>query len=372
MVQGLKRAPVFGLVCALYWVLLTPGAFAQGKQAPWELLESARIAYEQNEFGNALALSNSARAAHELALTRDIGVLKRALSAGEVKKAGDDIGAVYAVLQKRSELSALGILDDIFLNYPKDFFNSSISNLLGWMEKRLAYPECDLLLGEIYEAEGEYGIAEDWYLKAWKNAAILDVPDQRYTILYRLASLASRQGNTVMQRDYLLMVLADDTLFNEDGTDSGLLQAMKRTVGNPGMGVSKLFLMYRHRAYTCLEAYTIVASLYGKGAFRNTDRSLSMGLAAGIIGVTRLEEALKRGDIHFEYTGLEKLLLEASTDPQVRKAAEQSGVWNALYACADSLSGAGMRAQASEILRLLALYATDPLIAKRSKNHEAY
>lgn len=329
----------------------------------WRKLEQGFLAYDKGELGEALLFCEQAKVIHTAEISAFTANLKKSLSSSEVKKAGDDIMGIYAVLEKRNESVAAGIINSVLLNHKVEDFGKSMKELLSWLEKRLVYPEADFLTGKIYEAEGENSLALAYYEKAWENRDFLDIPDERFTLAYRMADLSLNMKNVWAQEQYLFLVLLDDEVFGKPGMESPTLQAMLHIIKDD-ITTEKFFKLYRHAYYTGLKAYQDLAALYYSS--NNLDRALPVAVLASTISVTRLDEALKQVDFEYVYANFSDLLIRTGKNNAISGWAKEIKLWDSFLLLARILYDSGERQQAVSIWTALAGYCPDKVTARKS------
>lgn len=156
---------------------------------PWHLLEQGKIAYEERDFGEALLLFRQACEMHKTLVTAQYDYLLP--RSNPIKyELPEILFLMYRVLENRQDYAACTILDGIFLIHPPAYFDKSISTLLVWLKKSDVYPECDYLIGKVYELEGELSEARRFYQAAWEAREFLYIPDMRFEIIYSLAQIS--------------------------------------------------------------------------------------------------------------------------------------------------------------------------------------
>lgn len=176
----MKKLPVVSFVVFLSVALYAQQSSVSSAEYPWHLLEQGKVAYEAREFGEALLLFGQAREMRKTQIAAQYDYLFAALKPQQVRAAGDLIADVYRVLEKRQDYEACAILDKIFLTHPPAYFNKSISALLDWFRRSGVYPECDYLIGKVYELEGELSQSRRFYQEAWEAREFLYIPDMRF------------------------------------------------------------------------------------------------------------------------------------------------------------------------------------------------
>lgn len=328
-------------------------------------LDNASVSLERGEYGEALAACENARLRHRKIIERYIAVLNASLSPGEVRRAGDDIAIVRDVLVKRNDVEAVEIMDSILQKHPSSFFSKSMSRLVDWLGRRIVIPEADMISGEIYESEGEYGMALAAYREAWIHRDFLDIPDKRFHILYRMADISDRTGDQAAREQYLLLVLTEDPLFGKPGDESPSLKAMIRTISE-GPDTDKFFSLYRHRNALGLKAYQDLATFYYRDSDGRLDRALPVALISAVISVSLLEDAVTRTDFEYEYKGLPDLFRSCSAHAEVIAWAERIKIWDSFLLAAAVLHDSGRRSQALALWSDLARYCPDGITARKA------
>lgn len=321
------------------------------KERPWHLLEQAKIQMEKGEFGLALHLTNKARDIHKEQMEAKYSYMFNALKPKRVELEGDNISEVYAILNKREDHDACKILDEIFLTHPPVFFDKSISKLMSWLEKRKAFPETDYLTGRIYFAEGDYEQAMHYYKEAWNFHNFLEIPDERFNIIYALADTSKLLRKYDEQEKYLLLVLTEDPIYGTTNLESDALQAMIKTISSEKT-TEKFFLLYRNRNPIALKAYMDLTEIYLEAG--KNRRALATAVLASIITITNLDDLISKDDYNYKYTEFTNLLHRLNRRQDVILWAEKQNFWRAFMNLADSLSKNGNIEQALYLYSKLA------------------
>lgn len=155
-----------------------------------KLYLEAQIAFDAQDFGQALKLIELAKKMRKERIDWELMTLKNSFKPAEVKYAGDSLVTIKSVLSGKQDYDAINIIDSYLRFYGAERFADSARTLLAFIETQYPYPEADFMAGRIYRLEGEYAFAHKFYSQAYKDAAVLDVPDEKYDILYALADNA--------------------------------------------------------------------------------------------------------------------------------------------------------------------------------------
>ena len=331
----------------------------------WLILEQGNVAFDKGELGDALANAQKAQNMHKEEIVSSVSILEKALSPAEIKKEGDDIQSVRTMLEKREDTAAVEIVDSILQKYPSSFFGDSVQKMLEWLRKNEAYPECDILTARVYEAEGEYDLAAEYYDTAWKNRDLFDIPDDSITLAYRIADLAERIGKYGIAEDYLKKILETDPVFGKDALGSPTLQAMLRTLKTEKT-IDKFFSLYRHDNFTGFKAmYTLAAFYYSKSG--RAERAIDVAALAACTAMTWLIEGLQKYDPAYVYSDLPDLLTRTGNYQELVDWAERNNLYQTLFLLAEILSDRGYRDQSVHLWTVMAMNSPDPDIAQLSK-----
>ena len=122
-------------------------------------LNSAQIAFENQNYGEALKLAEEAKQIRKERNRYEISLLENSFKPAEVKYAGDSLADTLKVLADRQDYDAIEIIDwysKIVRNFD---FNDSKNKFMDYLREISEYPEADYLIASIYKLEGEYEFA---------------------------------------------------------------------------------------------------------------------------------------------------------------------------------------------------------------------
>lgn len=359
----LTRSRALALAIAVALCAINAQAEAVLADDDWKVLDSAGYAFERKEFGEALRLADKARSIHVAKYDKAKAILSKSVMSPEVKKAGDDLIGVYKALTKRSDNTATAVLDGIYLTKDPFFFGNSLSRLFTWLTERREYPEADILTGKVYEAEGEFNVAINFFKKAWDKRSDLDIPDDRFTIAYHLADIAEQQGEFGSQEENLLLVLLDDEVYGAPGKESTTLQAMVRSIKtDPTM--TKFFMLYRHDRLVALKAYQDLARCYERDG--RIDRAYPVAVLAACASMTALAKTLQTEDFQYTYTTFEDLVRQSASRRKVVQWATDNDVWESFLLLSSIMWKSGDYEQATGLWNCLASFCPDATIARKA------
>ncbi len=332
----------------------------------WDIMNRARIAYEQGDLGDALALCEDARTLHEKAITEYVQKLNTAVTATVLQESGGEILSARKILAERNEIDAVSIIDMVLGIHDEKDFNNSIDELVQWLKKRSAYPDADILTGDVYSAEGEYALAREFYLKAWQQHEFLKFPGDRFDLCYRLADIARIRGNFGEQEQYLLLVLTEDPVFGKPGEESSSLLAMKRTL-ETSSDAEKFFSLYRHQNTVALKAYQDLTKFYYFRSGKRFAPAFSTATLASVISITILDDFLANKLVDYEFTSFTDILEKSAMFPDILEEANKLALWDSFIDLAIILGDSGFNGPALNILNDLAVACPEQSISLKAQ-----
>lgn len=282
----------------------------------------AQIAFDRQDYGLALKLVERAKAARKQKVKWEVYTLENSLKPAEVKRAGDFIPDILPVLSERQDYDALEIFSRYEKLYTMDFFENSAKKLIAFIKNRTEFPEADYLSGCVYQLEGEYSVAEQLFLKAFEFSSILDVPDEKYDILYSLADISFTKKNFEKYEEYLVLIISQDKAFK----NNRLIDAMKSTIRSVKSDcMEKFFLMYRTENFRLLNAYFLLSEYYQEK--NEKDRALTTAALGALTGFSKVYDVVSKRNPEFEYAGLSSLFIEACKYTDIVEWGIKNNVW---------------------------------------------
>ena len=310
---------------------------------------NAQFAYENQEYGKALKFAEDAILYKKEQLKADYETISRSIAAREVKKAGDDIDNIIPVLTERDEYDVINLIQTY---NSKGIFDNSISKVLEYIKNQEEYPEAQKLIGDIYKIEGEYQLAEEYYLKALENASVLDIPDDRYEIIYLLAELSRMQRNYDLMEIRLLNIIGKE----QNTRNMILAKSMRSTVSkNNAAAIEKYFTMYRAQDYFCLRAFYELAEYYL--SINELDKAFNYSSVAVITGFTKVYNVVSKRDIDFEYENLPAFLDIIPYHQDIVNWGNDNDVWRSFNLFCEICGRCGYENFSAELLKILAFHS---------------
>jgi len=279
--------------------------------------------FNSNDYGTALHCAEDAITLRKMQMEKQIKVLTNALSARAVKKEGDSIHAVLAILGERGEKESIAIIKYYLEKKGEEYFDDSVNNVMEYIKGSIAFPEAHKLIGDIYKLEGEYDFAENYYQLALKNADVLDIPDERYEILYMLAEISRLNNDLPKMETRLLNILVEDSVFKDEILWGAMEQTIKRdTEGS----MEKFFTLYRTNSYNSIRAYKELAEYYANAG--ENEKALHFAALNVLTGFSRIMEILQdRGDTDFEYVNLADFFAKIKPYYDIQQWAIDNKIW---------------------------------------------
>lgn len=308
--------------------------------------------FENKNYGDALKYSEFAILYRRQLIEKQIESLKTSLTSRQVQTAGDEIDSILEILIERKENVSVEIIDYYLKRKGIEYFDNSMQNLLTYLQESLLFPEAQKLIGDIYRLEGEYDFAETYYLLALENASVLDIPDQKYEILYLLAQISRLQNDFDKMEVRLLNLLVEDKNYR----DKNLISSMKRTIKSSKKGImEKFFTLYRADSYIFIDAYNQLAEFYYKN--QELSKALEFACLSAITSFSKISEILEERNLDYEYSTFSKFLQEASFYDDVVEWGKTSSAWKSFNILAKYAKENGCTTFARELLVSLAQFS---------------
>ena len=319
-----------------------------------KLLRLSRIEFDNGNYGEALRLANEAKAARGEIVAWEADTLAYAMKPREVQRADGVLTDVLAALKKREDYDAAEIVERYVGKKMIGFFHNSAPALVSYVSTRFSFPEADRLIGRIYALEGEYALSKQYLMNAWESAALLDVPDERYDILYELSDIAFIEKDfDDYEKDLLLIVKSDSLLKNKAFEDAFALIVQNREAGS----MEKFFTLFRSDDYTALAAYFKLASYYNERGV--SDKALRAFALGTLTGFTKMYNTVKARNPEFEYENLSSFFTEAARFSDIVDWTSSQGIWKGFSDFADCVREAGNERFAFDLYAALASSAPD-------------
>ncbi|MBQ0166002.1 MAG: hypothetical protein KBT02_02695 [Treponema sp.] len=297
----------------------------------WKMLDNAQRAYDEGDVMKAMKLAENARQARIEEFTNAASTMETALIPTAVQRRGDLIPDVRKIWEERKESQAIAILDNALLLHTEEDFNNSITAVCEWYRSRIAYPEAEYLLGKLYMLEGEYDIASDFFRQAIDHSDVLDIQDEKISILYDSAYLDELRNDMNGFEEKLLQIMEynpDYVEYITSRSSNSYLDAIIRATRR-NFTPDKFFLLYRSEYYDTISACIDLASYYSEMGYN--DKAFPVSVLAVLTSFTRIYSILKSRNVKYVYTTVEGFFDEAAKHSDVQKWMKDNKVWNSFY-----------------------------------------
>lgn len=346
------------IAITIFCLMFTAVLFAAPKKPavinPEMAYRKAVTAFDSGDYGKALKYSEDAILYKKQKVENELELLKNTLSPKQVQAAGDDIEKVLYVLNERNEKESIKIINNYLKIKGLEYFESSIQNLLNYIASTKVYPEAQKLIGDVYKLEGEYAYAEEYYRMALDNKDILDVPDEKYEILYMLSDISRLKNDNEQLEVRLLNILTEDKSFKDQTLQRAILRTVKQDKKD---SVEKLFTLYRANSYYSLKAYNELTEYYYKQG--EQDKALTFAALFAITSFSKIYETIELRNFAFEYENLGTFLQEASFYNDIVKWGSDNYVWKSFNILARYANEYGYTTFAKELLKVLVQYSPE-------------
>lgn len=312
----------------------------------------ALIYFENQQYGTSLKYAEDAIRLKKESVTKEVNKLEKSLATREVKAAGDEINKVIKALEARDEHDIAQIVEYYVQKKGIKYFENSIKKVIEYIKTQEQYPEAEKLIGDIYKLEGEYSLAESFYRKALEYSEVLDVPDEKYTILYLMADLSRLSGNKNEMEVRLLNITSKETIEKRNMLVNSMVNLIKKDKADT---VNKFFAMYRFEDYYSLNAYCQLAQYYKECG--ELDKALGFSSLAVITGFSKMDYVISKRELNYEYKDIESFLDNIANYNDLVEWGETNNIWKSFDLLCELSSQVGAKTFSVDLLRVLARYS---------------
>lgn len=328
----------------------------------FKLLKNAQNYFELGDYGKALSEAEQAKENRIQQCKYDLYVLQNLQRYEYVRRAGDGISDILPVLKEHTQNEAFNLISSYIKKYGSERFQNSYSSLINFIEEHKVYPEADFLIGKVYRLEGETGLAEKYYLQAYKAENLLDVNDVKYEILYELADLCAYSGDKTEYEKYLLLILKDSRFYVDEAFMNSISRMIKQ---NKAENVEKFFIMYRCDEYFTIRALNLLTTYYIETS--DNEKALKCAALGSITALTRMEEILKDRMHLYKYTSFVDLLKKCSKYPDIGRWGNTNGVWELFYNLGEIANTMTFTEFSNSLFKILAENPIEPYYQNMAK-----
>ena len=198
------------------------------------------------------------------------------------------------------------------------------------------FPEAEMAIGDVYLEEGEWELARRQYEKAYNERNAFYVPNSRYDVLYKLASLFESQELYNQMEDDLGLIIADDKSYAETATSRLRTQVEKNYFEK---GIDRVLLLYTFEDTFAAAAHSKLGWFYYRtGRF---SPSVSHLLYSVLYHVSQIKTYLEESDAEYQFSTLEELLASTQRSKELLDYATAVGLFKDLYYLAGAAYAVG-------------------------------
>lgn len=314
----------------------------------------AKSFFLNKEYGKALDKCEEAITFRKENVLEEVSIITEALKPKQVQRAGDDLAAVLKVLNERNEKRPISVINKYIKLKGEDYFENSISKLISHIQQKEHYPEVYKLIGDIYKLEGEYKFAEDYYKKALDNSNVLNIPNDRFELLYSLAEISEINEDYKRMEIRLLNILTDDSTYKNKALSKALLNTV---VSNKKDCFEKFFELYRGNNYFSLKAYSKLSDYYY--SIQDYDKAFNFCALNVITSITKIQEVISSRDIAFEFKNIENLLYHVQYYDDIIKWGNDNEIWSSFNLLAKITKELGNIDFTEKLLKVLAQFSPE-------------
>ena len=324
-----------------------PRRIQKGHEA-WRSYKKAQTAFESNDYSKAIEYAEEARSIRKQDAAWQTHILENTLKKARVRRAGDELDRVIPELKELGYNDAIEIIASHTEKLGAQYFNNSYSGVVDYISIYAHYTEADYLLGKVYRLEGEFEVALRYMKEAYDYAVNLDVPMEKYDLLYDLASLSYDLGKFDDFEKYSLAIVVD----NEYYSDKAFMRSLKRIIDMDSQeAVDKFFLLYRCNNDLALKALIDLSEIYR--TIGESEKTLKCSSLASIIAVSKLEYIIGQRINDYEFRGIGDLLIKCQRYEDIVKWGNENNIWKLFCNFAESAASDGKVVFARNLLRTL-------------------
>jgi tetratricopeptide (TPR) repeat protein len=256
---------------------------------------------------------------------------------GMVPIMGQDTGDPAWILFEKGKLA-----------YQKRDYGLAMKYYQEAIQKSAMFPEAEVAIGDIYYLEGEFTLAEMQYEKAYRIKNAFYIPEDKYAVLQKLASLHESQENYRAMEEDLLSILADDAQYS----DPKWTQLRAQIEDNfYKKGLDHVLKLYQFETYFSILAHGKLGWFYYKtGRIGNAIQHLLFALIAI---KSELTQSLRDLDSDYEFETLSDVFRIERGNAEITKYLQSMEAFRCLYYLASSVWSSPYTGRAMEIWKLL-------------------
>ncbi|MFO8063170.1 MAG: tetratricopeptide repeat protein [Spirochaetota bacterium] len=222
-------------------------------------------------------------------------------------------------------------------------FGDALQRYREALSARRPFPEAEAGLGRVFEAEGNYNLAERQYKKALEDVDDFYVAEERYSVRYYLADLYRNQERRKNYEETLSSIAEDDPQFSADHDppyrellpDILTRENLEDRPQEPRLDV--LLRLYRLDANFAHRAHLELGeALLANGQFSPAVDHLAF---ASVGALSAMFEVLRRETYDYELESAVALIEDALAEESLRRFIGEAEPFKSLYRLGGALWG---------------------------------
>ena len=237
-------------------------------------------------------------------------------------------------------------------------FGEALSLFRDVKKREGVYPEADLWIGLVFEADAEIELAIKQLEMAYEDRNQLFVLAEQYTILYKLAELHKRHGDYLAYEERLKEIIKDDEDYN-----SVRMEVLVRVLQEKGF--DGLLKLYRFSSDFSIEAHLRLGTFLHESG-RNP-QGVNHLLFAVITVLSRGIEFLRTEDPEYSFKDTSSFFSLAGEYRELDNYFTTSGLFPGIYVLAKALNDTGHVSSARSLFKIVAEHCSDGTLKQRAR-----
>lgn len=337
-------------------VFIQFGVYAQKNQNADYIItfRNAQKYYDAKDYGNALKAAEDSILYKKNQINSEVKRLETSLDSRDVKSVGTKIDKVLLKLEERGEKDCIQIINKYLKKYGVSYFENSITNVVNFIKTQEKFPEAEKIIGDIYKLEGEYTFADEYYRKAIEHADVLDIPDEKYEILYTMADLSRLTGDKSKMEQRLLTITGKQNVER----NNILIKNINNTINkNNKNALNKFFELFRSDDYYSISAYALLSEYYEDEGY--LDKAIGYCSLAIITGFTKMDSIICKRNLTYSYTNVQDFFEELQNYEDLINWGTTNKIWSCYNRLASLCEKKGCNTFALELYRILSKYSPE-------------
>ena len=215
------------------------------------------------------------------------------------------------------------------------------------LDVRAPFPEVEEAIGDIHRQEGNYLMAEIQYQKAYEYRGSLQVREEQYRVLQKLAEIYKTQEKYKRMEDTLRLILKDQPYFSQPSY-SRFSKALYSTYRQKG--IDHFLKLYRveNIAFAAKAHEELSWFYYRTGRY---EPAIQHGLFGVNIFISESVPEIRAVEPLYEFTTLKSFLEIALSRPNIKKYLEEENFYSLLYYLASASYAQQLISNANDIWR---------------------